>query len=59
MESHEQASRQTVRRCLMKRQKILGITALALAIANLVAMPDTLTSLREFSGGDEPVSDDE
>lgn len=36
---------------MKRRQRILGITALALATANLVAMPHTLAALSEFSGG--------
>ncbi|GIV11412.1 MAG: hypothetical protein KatS3mg020_0903 [Fimbriimonadales bacterium] len=34
-----------------RRQKFLGLTALMLAIANLVAMPHTLAALNELRGG--------
>ncbi|GIV05192.1 MAG: hypothetical protein KatS3mg016_0767 [Fimbriimonadales bacterium] len=34
-----------------RRQKFLGLTALSLAIANLVAMPHTLAALNELRGG--------
>lgn len=34
---------------MMKRQRLLGITVLVLAMANLVAMPSTLAALSEFS----------
>jgi|GEM_PF-5391566 len=44
---------------MKRQQRILGITALSLAIANLAAMPHTLAALSEFSGGDEPVPYDE
>ncbi|MFN7019398.1 MAG: hypothetical protein ACK4RG_09060 [Fimbriimonadales bacterium] len=36
---------------MRRRQTILGMMALSLAIANLVAMPHTLAALSEFSGG--------
>ena len=36
---------------MRRRQTMLGIMALSLAIANLVAMPHTLAALSEFSGG--------
>ncbi|GIV08032.1 MAG: hypothetical protein KatS3mg019_0123 [Fimbriimonadales bacterium] len=43
----------TLRRLLMmqRRQKFLGLTALMLAIANLMAMPHTLAALNELRGG--------
>ena len=46
---------------MRRRQTILGMMALSLAIANLVAMPHTLAALSEFSGGggDKSVSRDE
>jgi len=34
-----------------RRQKFLGLTALMLAMANLVAMPHTLAALNELHGG--------
>ena len=36
---------------MRRRQTMLGMMALSLAIANLVAMPHTLAALSEFSGG--------
>ncbi|GIV08027.1 MAG: hypothetical protein KatS3mg019_0118 [Fimbriimonadales bacterium] len=36
---------------MQRRQKFLGLTALALAIANLMAMPHTLAALNELRGG--------
>ena len=41
---------------MRRRQTILGVRALSLAIANLVAMPHTLAALSEFSGGGASLS---
>ena len=36
---------------MMRRQKILGVVALSLAVANLVALPDTLNAVAALRGG--------
>ncbi len=38
---------------MQRRQKFLGLTALMLAIANLMAMPHTVAALNELRGGGE------
>ena len=35
----------------MRRQKILGVVALSLAVANLIALPDTLNAVAALRGG--------
>ena len=30
---------------MMRRQKVLGVVALSLAVANLIALPDTLNAV--------------
>ena len=36
---------------MMRRQKVLGVVALSLAVANLIALPDTLTAVAAMTGG--------
>ena len=43
----------------MRRQKILGVVALSLAVANLLALPDTLNAVAALRGGGSDGSRDE
>jgi len=36
---------------MMRRQKVLGVVALSLAVANLIALPDTLNAVAALRGG--------
>ncbi len=36
---------------MMRRQKMLGVVALSLAVANLIALPDTLNAVAALRGG--------
>ncbi len=36
---------------MLRRQKVLGVVALSLAVANLIALPDTLAAISELRGG--------
>ena len=35
----------------MRRQKVLGVVALSLAVTNLIALPDTLNAVAALRGG--------
>ena len=36
---------------MMRRQKVLGVVALSLAVTNLIALPDTLNAVAALRGG--------
>ena len=44
---------------MMRRQKVLGVVALSLAVTNLIALPDTLNAVAALRGGGSDGSRDE